>query len=270
MKTTTYLLGFILVSLLGACGNDSPSMPAADQSVDKEHQRDHDAGRDGPRLDAAVGDSVQGCEAQRTCRVGSSFADCGEGQAAVYCSPERCVWVSDGCPTKEFKAKLLPNCDCTGEGCPPSPIRKLFWLQRGSEEWTKDRSMVIAVTEDATSGSTPAVASCTGCVAQCQGVDNVCTGTPSASTVHYDTAVVTLHPGGSHGWSLEIEVDKTATPPKARICRLAFSDAATCTVGVPMCAESGDLKLQNPLGTGDLRGQFSATFADGLVVSGAF
>ncbi len=132
--------------------------------------------------------------------------------------------------------------------------------------------MVVTPTEDTSLSGGSAKATCTGCTGSCLKKDTLCNSKTLVVSRHSrDTLVVQIHPGGNHGWLIEIEVDAGQVPPKARIFRLPFTDALSCTPGLPLSADTGStVKLSSLQDAKDVHGEFSADFADGLHVSGSF
>lgn len=210
----------------------------------------------------------------RACFIGAAYAQCGTGapDPRIYCSSAKrgCRWISDGCPLSDYDQASGTDCSCSGPGCAPSgESQQARWLMMyyGAAPWTRDRAPLLPVAVDATAGGTLVAPSCTGCTDSCAVGTHPCSSNPTVKAhTQTDSVVVDLQAYGLMGWFLQIEVDLGTSPPKARVCRLEFSDYIVCAPGKPICATSGTVTVASDDPTALLHGRFSATFDDGVTI----
>lgn len=238
----------------------------------------------------------------RSCLEGAAFVAC-TGRArsnapAVLCSSGeagRCVWISDGCPFGDYLHRVGPDCACTADSCPPVGTIASFAYGFGPEPWTRETpALDVTVTVDAQANATSSDAiSCSGAGAtDCSKSMLCCETTPApgagpvvrqTSKALRDTLALSIQPRQAFaGWRLLIEVDGIAgssgggAGPRARICRLPFTDSVHCgDIGAEReCAGSGTLTLSDGAPTektlADVRGTFSVIFPSGLEIVGSF
>lgn len=219
------------------------------------------------------------------CFRGIAFADCGgDGEPIVGCGVEGspfggCLWFTGGCVAEGFETGSCVPGEVCDDSVTKSCGRLLF--QRGEQPWDAERAMALALTIDEGFSASSTDISCTGCADNCSG-ENVCVGgadskDDAASAWLRGTLAIGLVPaeGIFGGWVAEIEVNLDASI--ARLCRIASADEShECgdPYGEPACAISGSLTLSRlPLSDADLdglSGSVSATFDDGLEMSGEF
>lgn len=115
---------------------------------------------------------------------------------------------------------------------------------------------------------------CAGCDTACSAGDNPCGKEPVYSVkVFPGTWTVYLISGFLSGWYLLIEVDVQRPAPNARICRLAGTDALSCTSPhPPECAVAGSLTLRQMPSAQlvEMPGELSAVFSDNVTITGRF
>lgn len=265
-------LGLLLVGVV-ACTPGAESKPPTGDTTPAI-----DAG---PALDAYAdhnGESPPSCAEfpNDACLIGLTFAECAGPKApAAYCSVKGgCVWVSNGCPLPDRRVPLTTDCSCEGPDCSSELAATMmsFFIGWGAEPWDREREMNLAVTfPHADVGGDPAI-SCAGCGTDCEDPGHPCSSpAPQVAQWRLGTTVVSFGGPGWGGWGLFLEIDWQASPARARLCQVAYTDAPTCTVGAPDCALSGTVKLATEPGEGlDVHGEISATFADGLSVTAEF
>ena len=225
---------------------------------------------------------------EQTCVVGTMFADCGSGSPAVWCSSGeagRCVWVSNGCPARDFVHRGYPDeCRCADNDCPPSLTH--FFYAFGAEPWLRNSFTNVQVEVDVTANPENSIgASCFGAVSlDCSRPSICCTETVGpgggpvvliSSQTQFDTHVLSVRAANAFaGWELILEIDHGVDPLTGRICRVPYSDNPTCIYdGVAReCATSGTINLQSlpSGGASDIHGTFDSKFPSGLSISGSF
>lgn len=213
----------------------------------------------------------------RGCELGAAHARCpGSTRPRAYCSPGEhgCLWISNGCPMGAYTLALTEDCRCSGATCSPEAAASwaAFNARYGRKPWTATRELVVDVLIDATLSGSSAALSCvggahTGCAdGTCTDPSDPCGATTVRATAAFPgTAVWRVLPAESTPPSrrLQLEVEVSAIPPRARACWIAEGDAAGCAGSEPRCATSGTLTLSElpsaePLER--IRGQFTLGF----------
>lgn len=211
------------------------------------------------------------------CFVGEVFAECpGPVQPAAFCSPHGdCLWVSNGCPLPDRPIPLTEDCSCDGPLCISGVTAAMasFFIGWGDQPWDRQREMNLTVSSPYEGIGGAAAVVCENCIDGCERPNNPCGQTMIyAYQRQMGTHLVRFSAGpGLGGWTLHLEIDGMSSPPRARLCKIPYTDVPTCSPGTPACAASGEVRLESaPLSETEVHGDFSAAFADGSTISGVF
>ena len=210
------------------------------------------------------------------CLVGSNFVHClGPPAHALFCSPGKtgsCRWISTGKAVLGFTQPVQPTC---GTNTSWWPLGR-FLFEYGDQPWLRTRAMTLSVKEDASLKATQNEVKCSSCaIPWASSADTLCNRTAHVATEAMPGTYILrmTPPGGLYGWLLELEVDTQASPPAARLCRLAWTDSLMCSVAKSVvCADSGSVTLTTlPTATTykSIKGSFTAKFGQDQV-SGTF
>lgn len=209
------------------------------------------------------------------CIHGAAFITCpGSEMPKLFCSSQRCKWVSFGSPVAEYQSAADTSCNCTGTTCPADQVLQRFIYARGTKPWTRERDLIIPVKVDKSIGPGTTTFTCTNCGNACLAGDHPCNANPAGVVLREcpGTCVFLLGTlGGLYGWHLEIEIDFGYPQPRARACMIPFTDAVSCMPGVPSttCATSGTLTIDSA-GNTAIAGIFDLQFPNGFVINGTF
>ena len=274
------ILAVLIVLVTSACSDDDAGSPVTDSRLAAD-------GR-GPSPDlTSASDLATRCatsDLDRSCTLGAAYALCGLSgdigpggggglveEPRVFCSASRCLWVNDGCPLRGYENLFDEQCSCSGPDCAAAlPTAWRFFSQYGSKPWNAVRKPLLPVTVDSNAGGQFVAPSCSGCPSCVGTSDNPCNASKVTSReVDATTKVVRVEPTSFlHGWRLEIEVDLGPHAKHARLCRMALSDALSCSAKEPACATSGKVTVTSGSATGPLHGTYDVSFDDGLRIVG--
>lgn len=272
MTRPIFLAPSIVAALLAACVSQEP---AAHDLTTSDFATSDRATFDRLVPDHFISDHSHPDIDQTQCLHGSAFISCpGVSQPKIFCSAQRCKWISTGVAVGEYAAGADTSCTCTAPTCPTGSIIEHFIYSRGTEPWTRDRDLNIDVKIDKSIGPGTTEFTCANCTGACLPGDTPCNANPAGVVLREcpGTCFFLLGTlGGLYGWHLEIEVDFGFTPPKARACVLPFTDAVSCKPGVPApnCATAGALTV-NGASDPSTAGIFDFQFQSGLAVKGTF
>lgn len=221
---------------------------------------------------ATTGCAKDDPDVERPCINGLFFVDCpGPSAPKVFCSKERCAWISTGRPTGPFTSSYDPKrCKCIGTACPPSDHDAYLW-HWGAKPWTRGRALRVDVRYDRSPRVAKTQASCTNCTGggACLTAPNTKRWMPGTFVQHIERPCCSW----DGGWLLFLEADVRHDPPRARVCYRWYSDVTGCTRGNASytCARSGQLTLSHRPDSGNLAaiaGSFAVTFTDGRHATG--